>query len=73
MCPTCKENKIDAPHVPRINSLTIEINKFEVEVKEKAVQRIKFENMHNDQDLKDPSKPYFENLPAYAMYKLAYY
>lgn len=52
-CPTCKENKIDAPHVPKINNLMIEINKFEAEVKEKAVQRAKFENMMNDPPLKD--------------------
>jgi E3 ubiquitin-protein ligase MYCBP2 len=72
-CPTCKENKIDAPHLPILNSVIVEISSFEKEVREKAKQRIKFEGMHNDAPLKDPSSPYFQNEEAYAMFKLAYY
>lgn len=72
-CPTCKENKINAPHLPVLNELIVAILKFESEVREKAKQRIKFEGMHNDPPLKDKNSPYFNNLEAYAMFKLAYY
>ena len=73
MCPACKENKIDAPHIEPINKLMLSINSFEKEVREKAILRIKFEGMDKDEELKNANSVYFNNPAAYTMFKLAYY
>lgn len=50
-----------------------QINAFEIEVKKKALERGKFEDLDKDPDLKDPSKDFKGDLQKFAMYKLAYY
>lgn len=37
------------------------------------MQRIAFENLQDCPEIKDPSKPYFNNPEAYAMDRFAYY
>lgn len=59
MCPACKENKIDAPHVDCINKLMININAFEKEVREKAILRVKFEGMDKDDALVKSDSEYY--------------
>lgn len=72
-CPQCKSKKIDAPHCPAIHKIMTQINAFEIEVKKKALERGKFEDLDKDPDLKDPSKDFKGDLQKFAMYKLAYY
>ena len=49
------------------------INAFEFEVKKKALERAKHEDLDKDPDLKDPTKDFKGDLQKFAMYKLAYY
>jgi len=72
-CPQCKSKKIDAPHCPEIHKIMTQNNAFEIEVKKKALERGKFEDLDKDPDLKDPSKDFKGDLQKFAMYKLAYY
>lgn len=72
-CPQCKSLKIEAPSCPQIQILTSEVNKFEVEVKEKALTRVKFEGLEKDPRLADPNDEFYNNLQNWAMFKLAYY
>lgn len=72
-CPQCKSIKISAPHCPAISQQTNEINKFEQEVMEKSLLRIKFEGLDKDPRLSDPKDEYYNDLQKFAMYKLAYY
>ena len=72
-CPQCKSIKIDAPHCPPIFKLTSEIGVFQEEVQKKALLRIKFEDLDKDPRLKDPNDDFYNNLQAWAMFKLAYY
>lgn len=51
----------------------IQINAFEVEVKKKALERAKFEDLDKDPDLNNPAKQFKGDLQSFAMYKLAYY
>lgn len=72
-CPQCKSIKIDAPHCPPIFKLTSEIGAFQEEVQKKALLRIKFEDLDKDPRLQDPNDDFYNNLQAWAMFKLAYY
>ncbi len=62
-----------APHCPKINT---EINKIMVikqDVETKALQRSKFEGIDKDPRLNEKADRFYNNLPAWSMFKLAYY
>lgn len=71
-CPECKQ-RIEAPHCPSINNELVEVHKIEEEVFKKSLERSKFEGIDKDKRLNDANDPYYGNLQAYAIYKLAYY
>lgn len=71
-CPECKV-KISARHCPILHKETTEINEIEKKVMKKALERAKFEGIDKEKRLKDPTDAYYNNLQAFAMYKLAYY
>jgi RCR-type E3 ubiquitin transferase len=42
-------------------------------VKKKSLERAKFEGIDKHDRLKDPNDRYYNKLPEYSMFKLAYY
>jgi E3 ubiquitin-protein ligase MYCBP2 len=53
--------------------LIAEIGILEKDVKDKALLRIKYEGLDKDPELADPKSNFYQNLEAWAMFKLAYY
>lgn len=46
---------------------------MEEDILKKAVERAKFEGIDKHDRLKDPNDRFFNNLKAFAIYKLSYY
>jgi E3 ubiquitin-protein ligase MYCBP2 len=46
---------------------------IEDDVKKKALDRAKHEEIHKHEDFLDPTKPFYQDLQKFSMYKLAYY
>jgi E3 ubiquitin-protein ligase MYCBP2 len=71
-CPSCKA-EIEAPHHPEISMLLEEAQELEEDIRKKALERAKHENLHKEKRLQDPNDEYYNNLEKYAMARLSYY
>lgn len=71
-CPECKQ-RISAPHCQALTNELLESQKVEDDVLKKVVERAKFEGIDKHDRLKDPNDRFFNDLRAYAIYKLSYY
>jgi len=68
-CPLCKT---EIRH-QALDDITNKYYALKKEIEADAVERVKIEGLQNDKRLKDPNSPYFENLPKFAMDRLAFY
>lgn len=49
------------------------MGKFEKDVEEKALLRVKYEGLDKDPRLSNPNDEFYNNLQKWAIFKLAYY
>jgi len=60
-------------HLPCFRDQVTAALAVKADVEKKALQRSKFENIDKDPRLSDPGDRFYNNLPAWSMFKLAYY
>merc|ERR1719204_180250 len=68
-CPLCKQEI----HHPALDDITNKYYSLKAEIQKDAVERVKIEGLHNDKRLTAPDSPYYNNLPKFAMDRLAFY
>jgi len=68
-CPLCKKQ---IKH-PQLDKYTRKYYNLFHQIQKDAIDRVKIEGLDNDQRLRDKSGPYYNNLPKYAMDRLAFY
>ena len=71
-CPKCK-TQISAPHCKQLNEEIISALELKTNVSTKALLRAEHEGLHKADRLKLEGDRFFNDLPALAMFKLAYY
>jgi hypothetical protein len=71
-CPLCKK-WIGCPQHPEISKIIKEVTVIFDEIKSKALQRLKFEDLDKDPRLKTPKDKFFNNPLGYALARLSYY
>ena len=71
-CTSCKR-RINAPHCPEICSILEWADKYESELKKKAIERGRHEGLHKDSKYLDPSYAYHNKFEDFCLFKLAYY
>jgi E3 ubiquitin-protein ligase MYCBP2 len=68
-CPLCKA-QIKHPALADITKTYYDLLDT---IQKDAIERVKIEGLSNDRRLKDPNSKYFNNLPAFALDRLAFY
>jgi len=71
-CSSCKK-RIRAGYCEPLTKLVCECEDLEEDIKNKALQRAKFEDLDKEERLKNPADRYYNNLQQYAIDALSYY
>lgn len=71
-CSQCK-GRIRAGYSPALTEELVKSETLEADIKKKALERAKFENLDKEPRLKKRGDPFYNDLQKYAMASLAYY
>ena len=71
-CTSCKQ-RIKASYCREIMDELIELESYERDVKKKALERGKFEDLDKDPKMKDPHYHFYNKFQEFCLFKLSYY